>query len=199
MEINESNLLFSFSSDYKVIKLDDTPFYRHCFNKMPGSKGVDIVADSDKVIHFMEIKNCLGHEIENRWRTSVDNSRLDSAPEGLDVDNRDSFDIEVAKKVAMSIDCLFGAWLKAQESDKATELEEYWKAIDNTKIQKGKKQVIVTLFLEGNFGNRGGTRDKKMIMQRIQESIRKKLAWINCKVLVVDSHTYNCKYYTVKN
>ena len=38
------------------------------FNQMPGAKGVDIVADSDEIIHFIEIKNCLGHERENRWR-----------------------------------------------------------------------------------------------------------------------------------
>ena len=58
-----------------------------------------------------EIKNCLGHEAENRWRTSTDNRKLDSAPRDLDVENRDSFDIEVVKKVAMTILCLFGAWL----------------------------------------------------------------------------------------
>ena len=199
MEIRESNLTFSFDSEYTVIKFDEKPFYRESFNKMPYGKGVDIIADSDGTIHLLEIKNCLGHEVENRWRTSINNGKLDSAPRDLDVEKRDSFDIEVAKKVAMSILCLFGAWSKAQESEKALELEEYWKAIDNTKVQKNKKKIVVTLFLEGDFGSISQARKKKAIMKRIQESISQKLTWLNCKVSVVDSDTYNQRLFTVKN
>lgn len=199
MEIRESNLTFSFDSEYTVIKFDEKPFYRESFNKMPYGKGVDIIADSDGTIHLLEIKNCLGHEAENRWRTSINNGKLDSAPRDLDVEKRDSFDIEVAKKVAMSILCLFGAWSKAQESEKALELEEYWKAIDNTKVQKNKKKIVVTLFLEGDFGSISQARKKKAIMKRIQESISQKLTWLNCKVSVVDSDTYNQRLFTVKN
>lgn len=76
---------------------------------------------------------------------------MDSAPRDLDVENRDSFDIEVVKKVAMTILCLFGAWSKAEKTEKALELEDYWKALSSAKVQKDKKQIIVTLFLEGNF------------------------------------------------
>ena len=36
-------------------------------------------------------------------------------------------------------------------------------------------------------------------MKRIQESISQKLSWLNCKVSVVDSDTYNPKLFTVKN
>lgn len=199
MEISESNLTFSFDSGYEAIKFDEKPFYRKYFNNMPYGKGVDIIANSDETIHLLEIKNCLGHEAENRWRTSINNRKLDSAPRDLDVEKRDSFDIEVAKKVAMSILCLFGAWSKAQETEKALELEEYWYAIDNAKIQKNKKKIVVTLFLEGNFDSISQTRKKKAIMKRIQESISQKLSWLNCKVSVVDSDTYNPKLFTVKN
>lgn len=199
MKISEGNLVFSFDSEYTAIKFDDRPFYREYFNNMPGGKGVDIIADSDDIIHLIEIKNCLGHEQENRWRTSTGNRTLDSAPRDLDVENRDSFDIEVAKKVAMTILCLFGAWSKAERTEKALELENYWKSLNNTKVQKNKKQIIVTLFLEGNFSGVSQTRSKKSIMKRIQESISKKLDWLNCKVFVVDSDTYNDRFFTVEN
>lgn len=196
-EIEESNLLFSFDDSYDVIKLDDKAFYRRYFNSMPGAKGVDIVADSDEIIHLVEIKNCLGHEAENRWRISIDNSKLGSAPRGLDVDNRDSFDIEVTKKVAMSILCLFGAWTKVQGTETAKELETYWSGMTTTRIQLDQKQIVVTLFLEGNFDQIAQSRTKRMVMKRIQESIRKKLSWLNCKVLVVDSITYKSKFFMV--
>lgn len=199
MKVSERDLVFSFDSAYTAIKFDENPFYRDYCNHMPGGKGVDIVADSDEIIHLVEIKNCLGHEAENRWRTSTDNRKLDSAPRDLDVENRDSFDIEVVKKVAMTILCLFGAWSKAEKTEKALELEDYWKALSSAKVQKDKKQIIVTLFLEGNFSGVSQTRTKKAIMKRIQESISKKLDWLNCKVFVVDSDTYNDKFFTVGN
>ena len=62
MEINESNLTFSFADGTTVIKFDNTDFYRKVFNKLPGSKGVDIIADSNDMLQLIEIKNCTGHE-----------------------------------------------------------------------------------------------------------------------------------------
>lgn len=110
MIIRESNLEFKFSDDCRVIKFDDTEFYRKRFNKLPEAKGVDIISNSEEILRFIEIKNCEGHEAENLWRTSVNNSKLESAPRELETENRDSFDIEVAKKVASTIACLCGAW-----------------------------------------------------------------------------------------
>lgn len=40
----ESGLKFVFLEENTVIKFDDTRFYRECFNKMPGSKGVDFIS-----------------------------------------------------------------------------------------------------------------------------------------------------------
>ncbi len=197
MNIEESNLLFSFDSRYDAVKFDDTDFYRVYFNQMPGSKGVDIIADSDEVLHFIEIKNCMGHEIENMWRIGVDNSKISSAPQDLSVDNRESLDIEIAKKISMTISCLYGARTQKMKTEKASEVEKYWRGLESNGIPKDKKRIIVTLFLEGNFGNYSHVRTKKMIMKSIQDSIRKKLSWINCKVYVVDSDTYNNSYFTI--
>ena len=140
--IEESRLAFYFDESYNVIKFDEDPFYREYFNKMSGSKGVDFLAESEEIIHFIEVKNCLGTEQENRWRTSINNGRIDAAPRGLNVDNRNSFDIEVAQKVAMSICCLFGSWTKEQETEKAVNLADYWRKINSAKISKNKKQIL---------------------------------------------------------
>lgn len=78
MNIEESNLTFVFPKDIIVSKFDDGRFYRKSFGKMPGGKGVDIIADSGDMLQLIEIKNCKGHEQENRWRTSVDNSKVKS-------------------------------------------------------------------------------------------------------------------------
>lgn len=101
MVIEESNLTFEFDNETQAIKFDDTEFSRKSFNKMPCSKGVDILSNSKDIIQFIEIKNCTCHEVENMWRTSVNNSNLKAAPHDLDVDDRDSLDIEVTKIVLL--------------------------------------------------------------------------------------------------
>lgn len=50
MEINESGLSFVFSEGTKAYKFDDDKFYRDEFNVLSGSKGIDIIASSDKII-----------------------------------------------------------------------------------------------------------------------------------------------------
>lgn len=197
-QISESGLSFSFLDGVDVIKFDDTKFYREYYNKLCNCKGVDIITDSDKVLQIIEVKNCVGHEIENMWRTSVNNSKRSSAPSGLDVDERDSLDIEVSKKVASTISCLFGAWTKSSQVDVAKELSTFWVNACSKKIPTTQKLIYIILFLEGNFDNPySKTRNKKMIMKRLQDSISEKLSWLNCRVFVVDSATYKRTLFTV--
>lgn len=196
--IEESGLRFEFGEDVQAVKFDDQPFYRRAFNKLPEAKGVDILADSKEIIQLIEIKNCSGHERENMWRTSVNNSRIGSAPRELDTENRNSLDIEVAKKVASTINCLYGAWTKSEHSENAAELLNYWKGISDLRLIKDKKRLMVVLFLEGDFYSEGpDSRSKKTMMKRLQESISAKLAWLNCQVTVVDSNTYKERYFKV--
>lgn len=199
MVIEESGLKFEFSADCRSIKFDDTEFYRQQYNKLPSAKGVDIISDRNDRILFIEVKNCTGHESENMWRTSVDNSKVSSAPQGLRVEDRDSLDIEVAKKVASTITCLYGAWTKAERTPKAMRLSEFWQGMETIKIPKDKKRIEIILFLEGEFGvNAPVSRTKRMIMKSIRDSISKKLDWLNCIVSVVDSNTYNPNLFTIK-
>lgn len=86
--IEESSLRFTFDEDTEAVKFDDTDFYRRRFSSFPGAKGIDILAESTEIIQLIEIKNCTGHESENIWRTSVNNSKIESAPRGLDMSRR---------------------------------------------------------------------------------------------------------------
>ena len=97
----------------------------------------------------------------------------------VNVEGRDSLDIEVAQKTAMTVAALTGA-----------------KSFGDTKdCSDDSKKKYVILFLEGDFGSR--TRSKKMIMKELQDSMNKKLQWINCRVSVVDSDTYNPKIFRI--
>ena len=45
MEIEESGISFIFRND-RVVKFDDSEFYRRYFNCLPHSKGVDFICES---------------------------------------------------------------------------------------------------------------------------------------------------------
>lgn len=181
--LDESGLRFAFDGD--AVKFDETAYYRRHFVYQPEGKGVDFIALSPNRIQMIEVKNCLGNEAENQWRIGKDNSSRAKRTPGQDETDRDNVDIEIAKKVASTIACLYGAWTKASRSDSAETLAELWKAVTDSQLPADRKQLQVILFLEGNFGCH--TRPKTAIMKALEENIQKKLSWLNCKVSVIDS------------
>ena len=181
--LDESGLRFVFDGD--AVKFDETAYYRNYAKNQPEGKGVDFIALSQSGIQMIEVKNCRGHEFENRWRIGPNNSSRQKRLPGQDETDRDSVDIEVAKKIASSLACLYGAWTKAPRSNSTEELAKLWVNITDPRLPTDQKQLQVILFLEGNFGCQ--TRPKTAIMKRLQESIQKKLSWLNCKVSVIDS------------
>ena len=182
--LEEGRFLFTF--DDNAVKFDNEfGYYGKYFKNLPGGKGVDFIAFSPGRVQMIEIKDCFGDEARNQWRIGKDNSSRAKRAPGQDETDRDSVDIEVAKKVASTIACLYGAWTKASRSDSAEELAELWKAVTDSQLPADGKQLQVILFLEGDFGCR--TRPKSAIMTGLEESIRKKLSWLNCKVSVIDS------------
>lgn len=194
IKYKESNIDFEFPDEYKVIKFDDSNFYRHAFNRLPGGKGVDFLIETKDTLIFLEVKNCTGHEQENRKRTLiVKDGRVEDGEISFDAN---TFDAEVSAKVAMSLACLVGAYTKGKISDKAQELEAYFNFLTSESVRTQKKDVIVILVLEGNFKTE--SRSKKTQMGRIQDSIRSKLDWVAVKkVSVVDSDTYKPLYFTM--
>lgn len=123
----ESKLDFTFSG--QAIKFDDTKFYGTFKSYLPHGKGVDFLSMNSNGFIMMEVKNCLGYEKENMWRTNTD---------FVNKLGEESFDIEVAKKVAGTLACLTGASVAYNWSD-ADELKPYFQELASTKYEKGKK------------------------------------------------------------
>ena len=99
----ESGLKFQFPENETVIKFDDTKFYRDYFNKLPNAKGVDFISVDKYKIAFIEVKNCIGDEGNCRWRIAPNNQKRNKTHTSVNVEGRDSLDIEMAQKTAMTI------------------------------------------------------------------------------------------------
>ena len=191
----ESGLKFQFPKNDTVIKFDDTKFYRDSFNQLPGAKGVDFISVNKDRIAFIEVKNCTGDEGNCRWRIAPNNQKRNTAHTSVDMEGRDSLDIEVAQKTAMTLAALVGAKSFENIKECVDELKESIQFITGDHFSDDLKKKYVILFLEGDFG--GKTRTKKMIMKALQDSMNKKLQWINCRVSVVDSHTYDSRIFQI--
>ena len=188
MAITESGLRFSFPEGTNAVKFDDTPYYRDRYQSMYESKGVDILADSPAEIQLIEIKNCSGHEKENRWRIAP-NDRQNS-----ELNTRHSLDVEVAQKVVSTLSCLYGAWTQSETTEKSADLQPFFPGLNANGILSNEKKILIILVLEGDFGSE--SKDKRMIMTALQDSLRKKLSpWLHCRVSVVDSDTYPQKLF----
>lgn len=192
MEIKEeSGLKFGFPDGSNTIKFDDTKYYRNLFNVLPGAKGVDFISTGQDFIAFIEVKNCTGDEGNCRWRIFPNNQKRETSSTQVNIEGRDSLDIEVSQKVAMTLSALVGAKSFGERKELTKELESITDAVFSEDFTKDKKKKYVILFLEGNFG--GHTRSKKMIMGELQRSLNTKMKWLDCKVSVVDSSTYDGK------
>lgn len=195
MILDEGRLRFTFPGE-KAIKFDDTRFYKKRFNKFSGSKGVDFICDTNDFLLFLEVKDCLGREVENHWRIEINNGRVETAPTTVDTNGRESLDNEMVHKVTMTLSCLLGAKTFSESREDAEILVPYAEALEDEKIARQSKKLFVVLLLEGDFNS--NSRSKKMQMTRIQESVEKKLKWLNCRVSVVDLDTYRERIFRVE-
>ncbi len=191
----ESGLKFAFPDDALVIKFDDEAFYRQDFNKLPEAKGVDFLSVTRDCAVFVEVKNCLGHESDNRWRIAPNDGKVFTANTSYSVADRHSLDIEVSQKVAMTISALMGVLSYGDLRPSLEELKQYAERFVIKTMLDANKEILVVLFLEGNFESK--TRTKRMIMTDLQRSMQNKLKWLNCRVSVVDSETCNPKIFEI--
>ncbi|HWT77008.1 MAG TPA: DUF6661 family protein [Mobilitalea sp.] len=194
MDIIESGIRFRFPETARSIKYDETKFYKDIFQNLPDAKGVDFISIHSNNILIMEVKNCKGYEAENRWRIFKNNAKVSTAaiiPEG----DRDSVDIEIAKKVAMTLSCLIGAHSKPDFQEKSDVLKPFFRFFEGKFLSRSEKEIRIVLFLEGDFAS--DSRSEKMILHELGESIEQKLSWLNCKVLVENSNTYRRQMYEV--
>jgi len=185
---SESGIRFEFADDYTVIKYDDTDFHKRSFNSLPGAKAVDFLAANDNSVIFIEVKNCAGNEAGNRWRIAPNNSKRDTIPTGHDVSDRDSLDIEIPQKVAMTIAALVGAYSRPAPYKRADECVPIAHKLCSVDIHTGRRKIYIILILEGVFENGLHTRTDRMIRNGIAEEMKKKLKWLNCAVQVISSY-----------
>ena len=108
-----------------MIKFDDTKFYREYFNKLPEAKGVDFISVGKNKIAFIEVKNCIGDEGNCRWRIAPNNQKRNSTHTSVNIGERDSLDIEVSQKIAMTVAALMGAKSFGNTKDCLKELEKF--------------------------------------------------------------------------
>ena len=157
---------FKFNDGYSVIKFDDSPYYRKKFNKLPHSKGVDFIAYNADDFILIEVKDCLSFEIDNKWRTSTGD------------EDHETFDIEVAHKVASTFSCIVGA---NTYYDRTSEnAEEIALLLDYVKASSIDKTIRVYLVLEGDFEKVVHSRNNKMIKKSIKDRMKTYLSWIHC-------------------
>lgn len=192
----ESGLKFIFEDESQPIKYDDCDFYRNFVTQLPAAKGVDFISIQEGRLVFTEVKNCKGHESDNNWRICPNNGKRNTSHTNVRINGRDSLDIEVSEKVAMTICGLIGAYTKTSGTGAAERLLRYTEVLVSSAVKSGSKQLLIILFLEGDFGCE--TRPKSAIMRELERSIKKKLAWLNCLVSVVDSSTYRKKIFDVE-
>lgn len=185
MMIKEGKLKFNFNENAKVIKFDDDSFYRKHFNKVSESKGVDFICLDGKSLIFLEIKDCLGEEKENFYRISSQKK-----------DKKEPLEEEIPKKVSSTISCLVGAVTRKNSCEISKELLSICDNINFNDVADDKKQIFVILLLEGEFQME--TFNKKMIMKRIQNKIKDRLKWLECKVSVIDIENNKGKFFTIE-
>ena len=196
MIYEESDMKFDFPDDNTTIKFDDNvEFYRKLFNALPRSKAVDFITLDKEFAAFIEIKNCMGNEGNNRWRIFPDNQKKETSHTATDLEGRDSLDIEISEKTAMTLAALTGIVSFGESRPSLRELRNIADNVILRYLKDGKKKKYVILLLEGDFGSH--TRSKKMIMSNLQRSIKQKLKWLNCQVSVVDSDTYPSKIFRI--
>ncbi len=195
MVIEESNMQFEFPDSRTTVKFDEELFYRNSFNKFPESKGVDFITDGKDLIAFIEVKNCRGYEGDNRWRIAPNNQKRSTTHVSYEVNQRNSLDIEVAQKVAMTLAALCGAHSFGDRKDSLGKLGQMAAALSEDKFSQTMKKKLTILVLEGDFGTH--TRPKTAIMSELQRNIMAKMQWLDCKVSVVDSATYSEKVFKI--
>lgn len=188
MTVSESKIEFVFDAKYsnQVLKYDDSAYYKDMFEKQPGAKAVDFIAVSPKRYVMIEVKNCVGDEAGNRWRITPDNRKVQTAsPADRDVSNRESLDIEVARKTAMTIAGMVGVFSNPTPKAKCSTCAPYAEALCHAAIHTEERKIVVILVFDGDFGC--ATRNDKMIRRELRQKLQQKLQWLNAVVLVTDS------------
>lgn len=132
------------------------------------------------------MKNCIGDESGNRWRIAPNNQKRDTAgADGRDVSTRDSLDIEVAQKTAMTLAGMVGVFSNPMPATKHASCDAFARALCSQEITNGQRKIVVVLVLDGKFAC--ASHDEHTIRRRLREELEKKIKWLSATVLVTTS------------
>jgi len=152
-------LKFSFPDNWDICKFDDTNFYRNRVEKLNGVKSVDIIAKSNTVLHFIEIKDFRKHRIENTERQK--NGELLT---------------EVAQKFVSTVSALLGA-----KRCELVDFEPYY----NSLFALSGQTIEIILFVERD-DNESTLKRKKLTLADLQDKLKKLLVAYNVRCKVYD-------------
>lgn len=186
MVIQERRLEFLFKDGTEAIKYDDTSFYRSYYEKLPGAKGVDILAVSPTFFYIIEVKDCSDTaENQDKWRRSF------SKDLGMN-----TLAEEIALKVAHTCAALVGVKTFGERCAAGEVLRPIANSLTNNDIPRLEKRLLVLLYLEGDFSCQ--TRPNETIYREIKIRIKRKLHWLNCDVDVVNTSTHKASDFSVQ-
>lgn len=173
--IKEGSLLFEFDAGVRVIKFDDTSYYKYFKDCMIGNKGVDFLAYNDKHFAFIEIKDFTGYETNKD-----DIKRLMTG-----IPDFETLDIEMSEKVRSTVAAVFGGHVKQDAV-----MDEYFEALRRAAIKNNEiaPTVDVILFIEGDIermvAKKGVHQETRIAFKNIQDKLKRKLKWLTDRVSV---------------
>lgn len=165
--ILEGDLEFTFSDEWKVIKLDDSTYYSKKSRQVQRRKSVDIAAlhQRNNIIILMEIKDYRGRSKE----------RLE--PSGDIVD-------DIVEKMHDSLATIAGGARCAGGS-------EPWPEIGTHLVNRSCRLFPVFWLEERSYRERIPEGRSKNEMSVLQDKLKVKLkTWLSSKACVIDSSTY---------
>lgn len=170
-EFEESRLKFKFSDSWRILKLDDSSFYRKKFSsQIQEFKAIDFVGIHHQVLYLIEAKNFKRYRIENKKR--IETGELI---------------IEIAQKVRDSIACIIAA-TRTSETEK---WQDYKNLLCNPQMP-----LKIVIWLEQDFPN--NPREKARKATEVKE-FKAKLNWLTSHIFVESLATYVLPDVTVEN
>lgn len=151
----EDALRFEFTDEWKIIKLDDHPYYRQKAAKLQETKAVDFIGLYQHQIYLVEIKDFRGYRIQNKERLSGD-----------------ALATEFAQKVRDSLAVIIGAYRDPVYSD---EMAPFISCLANSQTN-----FFSILWLEQDLPHYSQARHKAKLSVNAN-SLKKKLDWLRSR------------------
>lgn len=170
--VDVDSLRFTFGDDWRVMKLDDHPFFKKRLMPLQVTGAVDILGlYRGRCLYLIEAKDYRGRPIQ------LSNAEKDAGADNLE--------LKVARKVKDSVACIMGA--------ARTMPDEWWRRCADVLCERHLPlSVVFWLEFEPKHAPRGPKLAERRIALTKREAasrerlLRKNLAWLTKQVVVVN-------------